>query len=144
MVNLAYNFTLTHVFYTAELLVVEVLKQHCCFKIELFKCLHNLSTNRFSSVQLLSCVQLFVTPWITACQASLSITNSWNLLKFMPIESVMPPSHLILLPPPPPAPNPSQHQGLLQWVNSSHEVAKVLEFQLQHRSLQWTPRSNLL
>ena len=38
--------------------------------------------------------------------------------------------------PSPPAPNPSQHQSLFQWVNSSHEVAKVLEFQLQHHSLQ--------
>ena len=38
-----------------------------------------------------------------------------------------------------PAPNPSQHQGLFQWVNSSHEVAKVSEFQLQHQSVQWTP-----
>ena len=43
-----------------------------------------------------------------------------------------------------PAPNLSQHQGLFQWVNSSHEVAKVLEFQLQHQSFQWTPRTNLL
>ena len=43
---------------------------------------------------------------------------------------------------PSPAPNPSQHQGLLQWVNSSHEVAKVLEFQLQHQSFQWTPRTH--
>ena len=40
----------------------------------------------------------------------------------------------------PPAPNPSQHQGLFQWVNFSHEVAKVLEFQLQHQSFQRTPR----
>ena len=53
------------------------------------------------------------------------------------------PSHP-LLSPFPPAPNPSQHQGLFQWVNSSHEVAKVLEFQLQHQSFQWTPRTNLL
>ena len=44
----------------------------------------------------------------------------------------------------PPAPNPSQHQGLFQWVNSSHEVAKVLELQPQHQSLQWTPRTDLL
>ena len=44
----------------------------------------------------------------------------------------------------PPAPNPSQHQGLFQWVNSSHEVAKVLEFQPQHQSFQWTPRTGLL
>ena len=44
----------------------------------------------------------------------------------------------------PPAPNPSQHQGLFQWVNSSHEVAKILEFQLQHQSFQWTPGIDLL
>ena len=53
------------------------------------------------------------------------------------------PSHP-LLSPSPPAPNPSQHQGLFQWVNSLHEVAKVLEFQLQHQSFQWTPRTDLL
>ena len=46
--------------------------------------------------------------------------------------------------PSPPAPNPSQHQSLLQWVNSSHEVAKVLELQLQHHSFQRNPRVNLL
>ena len=44
----------------------------------------------------------------------------------------------------PPAPNPFQHQGLFQWVNSSHEVAKLLEIQLQHQSFQWTPRTDLL
>ena len=52
------------------------------------------------------------------------------------------PSHP-LSSPSPPAPDPSQHQGLFQWVNSSHEVAKVLEFQLQHQSFQWTPRTYL-
>ena len=98
----------------------------------------------FSSVQLLSCVRLFVTPWIAACQASLSITNSRSSLKLMPIKLVMPLSHLILchpllfLPPIPPS------ISLFQWVNSSHQVAKVLEFQLQHQSFQWTPRTNLL
>ena len=46
--------------------------------------------------------------------------------------------------PSPPAPNPSQHQSLFQWVNSSHEVAKVLEFQLQHQSFQRNPRADLL
>ena len=50
----------------------------------------------FSSVQSLSCVWLFVTPWTVACQASLSITNSRSLLKLMFIESVMLPNHLIL------------------------------------------------
>ena len=51
---------------------------------------------QFSSVQLLSCVCLFVTSWTAAHQASLSITNSWSLLKLMSIESVMPSNHLIL------------------------------------------------
>ena len=50
----------------------------------------------FQLAQLLSCVRLFVIPWITACQASLSITNSQSSLKLMSIESVMPSSHLIL------------------------------------------------
>ena len=50
----------------------------------------------FSSVQSLSYYRLFVTPWTAAHQASLSITNSWSLLKLMSIESVMPSSHLIL------------------------------------------------
>ena len=63
----------------------------------------------FSSVQSLSCVWLFVTPWTAARQATLSITNSWNLLKLMSIESVMLSNHLILchplllLPPIPPS-----------------------------------------
>ena len=61
-------------------------------------------TYQFSSVQSLSRVRLSATPWTAACQASLSITNSRSLLKFMSIESVMPPNHLIfccplLLPP---------------------------------------------
>ena len=62
---------------------------------------------QFSSVQSLSCVWLFVIPWIPACQASLTIINSWRMLKLMSIESVMPSNHLILcrlllLPPIPP------------------------------------------
>ena len=64
---------------------------------------------QFSSVQSLSRVRLFATPWIAARQASLSITNSWSLLKHMSIKLVMPSSHLILycplllLPPIPPS-----------------------------------------
>ena len=53
-------------------------------------------TDQFSSVQSLCCVQLFVTPRIAALQASLSILNSWSLLKPIYIESVMPSNHLIL------------------------------------------------
>ena len=54
---------------------------------------------RVSSVQLLSHVQLFATPWIAASQASLSITNSWSSLRLTSIETAMPSSHLILCPP---------------------------------------------
>ena len=58
-------------------------------------CLANWSV-QFSSVQSISHVRLFVTPWIAACPASLSITNSRSLLKLMSIELVMPPKHLVL------------------------------------------------
>ena len=57
-------------------------------------------------------------------------------------DAIQPPHPLSS--PSPPAPNPSQHQSLFQWVDSSNEVAKVLEFQLQHHSFQWTPRTDLL
>ena len=74
-----------------------------CFN---FNCV---SINSFSSVQSLSCGRLFATPWIAACQTSLSITNSRSSLKLTSIESVMSSSHLILcrplflLPPIPPS-----------------------------------------
>ena len=92
---------------------------------------------RFSSVQPLSRVRLFVTPWTVARQSSLSITNSWSLLKLMSIESVMSFNnlvlcHLLLLPP-------SIFPSIRVFSNessSSHQVAKVLEFQFQHQSFQ--------
>ena len=97
------------------------------------------------SVQLLSHVQPFVTPWITARQGS---PVHHQLLEFTQthvhrVGDAIQPSHP-LLSPSPPAPNPSQHQGLFQWVSSSREVAKVLEFQLQHQSFHWTHRTDLL
>ena len=58
------------------------------------------------------------------------------------VSDAIQPSHP-LSSPSPPASNPSQHQSLFQWVNSSHEVTKVLEFQLQHHSLQRNPRADL-
>ena len=90
-----------------------------------------------SSVQSLSRVRLFVKPWTTACQASLSITNSWSLLKLMSTESVMPSNHLILCCPLlfPPSILPS----IRVFFNESVlciKMAKVLEFQLQHQSFQ--------
>ena len=195
------------------------------------------------SVQSLSCVRLFATPWTAACQASLSITNSQSLLKLMSVESMMPcNNHLILCRPlfllpsvfpsirvfskesllhirwpkywslsfgissaidfvdliafssvqslsrvqlfltsldrsmtgppvhhhllelaqthihwvsdaiqpshplssPSPAFNLSQYQGLFQWVSSSRQVAKLLEFQPQHQSFQWIFRVDFL
>ena len=97
----------------------------------------------FSSVQFSQSVvsDSFVTPWTTARQASLSITNPRSPPKPMCIESVIPSNYLslclslILLPSIFP-----RHEGLFQWVSSSHQVAKVLVFQLQHQSFQWTPR----
>ena len=92
-------------------------------------------------------------------QSSLTLCNPMNcstpglpvhhqLLEFTQthvhrVSDAIQPSHP-LSPPSPPAPNPSQHQDLFQWVNSSHEVAKVLEFQPQHQSFQTTSRTGLL
>ena len=99
---------------------------------------------QFSSVQMLSRVRLFATPWIAAPPASLSITNSWVYSDSCPLSQLChQPSHP-LSSPSPPAPNPSQHQSLFQWINSLHQVAKVLEFQLQHHSFQRNPRADLL
>ena len=94
------------------------------------------------SAQSLSCVWLPAIPWTAASQASLSITNSRNLLKLMSIEAVMPSNYLILSPPSPPTFNLSQHQGLFKWVSSLHQVAKLLKFQPQ--SFQWIFRVDLL
>ena len=88
-------------------------------------------------VHSLRCVQLFVTAWTAALQDSLqSITNSC-LIKHMPIELVMDSVHLILCHPTSPfAFSLSQYQGLYQIFSSLHQVAKVLELQLQHQSFQ--------
>ena len=99
----------------------------------------------FVVVQSLSHVQLFATPWTAAHQSSLSFTISHSLLKFMCIELAMPSSHLmlccslILLPSIFPRP-----WGLFQWVSSSHQMAKELEFQLQRQSFQWIFRVDFL
>ena len=82
------------------------------------------SSVQFNSVQLLSHVQLFATPW------------NW-------VDDVIQPSRSLFLPSPP-ALNLSQHQGLFQWVSSSHQVAKALELQPQHQSFQWVFRVDFL
>ena len=100
---------------------------------------------QFSPVQLLSHVWLFATPWTAARQASLSITNSQSLLQLKLIQLVIPSYHLILCHPllllPSIFPN---IKAFSKWVSSLHQVAKVLEFQLQHQSFQWTLRTDLL
>ena len=83
------------------------------------------------------------TLWPVAHQASLFFTISQSLLKLISIKSGILSNHLILSPSCPSAHNLSQHQGLFQWVSSSHQVAKVLEFQHQHQSFQWTLRTDL-
>ena len=87
------------------------------------------------------CSCLFPTPWTAAHQTSLSFTISWSVLKVMSVESMMPSNHLIFCCPLLFLPSIflSQYQGLLQWANTLHQVAKVMEFQvqLQHQSFHW-------
>ena len=78
--------------------------------------------HNFCQVQSLSCVRLFATPWTAACKASLSITETHVGDAIQPSHSLSSPSRHNF--------NLSQHQGLFQWVSSSHQVAKALEFQL--------------
>ena len=95
---------------------------------------------QFSSVQSLSRVRLFATPWTTACQASMSITNFWSLLKLMSIELVMPSNHLILCRPL--LLLPSIFPSIRVFSNES--VLRIrwsqvleLELELQHPFFQW-------
>ena len=84
-----------------------------------------------------------VTPWAAACQAVYHQLPEFTHTHAHQVGDAIQPSHP-LLSPSPPAPNSSQHQGLFQWVNSSHQVAKVLEYQLQYQSFQWIFRTDFL
>ena len=106
----------------------------------------NTGVGSVSSAQLLSHVRLFATPWIAACQAS--CPSPHQLPEFTQthvhwVDGAIQPSHP-LSSPSFPAFNLSQHQGLFKWVSSPRQVAKVLEFQLQHHSFQWTLRTDIL
>ena len=107
-----------------------------------------LSLGRFSSVQFSSVTQSCLTLGNPMNRSTPGLSVHQQLPEFTQthvhrVSDVIQPSHpLSSLSPP--APNPSQHQSLFQWVSSSHEVAKVLEFQLQHQSFQWTARTDLL
>ena len=98
----------------------------------------------FSSVESLSCVWLFAT--MNRSMPSLHVHHQipeFTQTRVHGVGDAIQPSHP-LSSTSPPAPNRSQHQGLFQWVNSSDEVAKKLEFHHQHQSFQWTPRTDLL
>ena len=99
------------------------------------KCLGKCSwalLNMYQSVQSLSHIWLFTTPVHHQLPESTQTHVHW-------VSDAIQPSHL-LSSPCLPALNLSQHQGPFKWVSSSHQVAKVLEFQLQHQSYQWIPR----
>ena len=107
-----------------------------------------LEINGFVSVQFISVAQLCRTLWDPMNRSTPGLPVHHQLPEFTPthvhwVGDAIQPSYP-LSSPYPPAFNLSQHQGLFQWVNSSHQVAKVLEFQLQHQSFQWTPRTDLL
>ena len=92
-----------------------------------------------SSVQSLSRVWLFATPWTPWSTPGLPVRHQLSEFTETHVHWVsyaIQPSHP-LLSPSPPAFNLSQHQGLFKWVSSSHQVAKVLEIQLQHQPFQW-------
>ena len=99
---------------------------------------------QFSSVQSLSHVRLFATPWIAAHQASLSITNSWSSLRLTSIKSVMPSSHLILgrpfllLPPIPPNIRVFPVSQLFTWGGQSTGVSASASFPPK-KSQDWSP-----
>ena len=98
----------------------------------------------FYPVQSLNHVWLFVTPWIAAHQASLSVTNSQSFLKLTSIKLMMPSNHLNLCRPLLLLFYSFPASGSFQWVSFSHQVAKILKLQLQHQSFQRIFRTDFL
>ena len=99
---LVHNFLMQKIPLEAYIITRQTIRkgEECYWSIDLVFCsfpiLSQLTVFQFSSVQSLSHIRLFVTPWTAARQVSLSITNTWSLLKLMNIESVMPSKHPIL------------------------------------------------
>ena len=94
--------------------------------------LYCLSHHQFSSVQWLSFIWPFVTPWTVACSPPCLSPTSRVYSNSCPLSRWCPPTISSSVIPFSSCPQSSQHQGLFKWVSSSHQVAKVLEFQLQH------------
>ena len=130
--SLKFNFlkSIHHTHYTLEEIYQEYIgfKWNVCIIYEILQ-----NSVEFSH----SVMSNSATPWTAACQASLAITNSQSLLKLMSkwVGDAIQSSHPLSSPSPPTF-NLSQHQGL--------QVAKVLEFQLQHQSFQWIFRTDFL
>ena len=114
-----------------------------CWYVDCFS--STICSVQFSSVQLLSHVQLFVTPWTTAHQASLSITSSWSSPKLMSIESVMPSCPLILCCPLLLLSSIFPSIRVFSSKSALHiSLVKLLGIQLQHQSFQWIFRVDFL
>ena len=99
---------------------------------------------QFSSVLSLNHVGLYTTPWAAAHQASLSITNSQSAPKPCLLSQWCHPTASFSVVPFSSCPQSFPTSGLFQWVSSSHQVAKVVEFQPQHQSFQWILRTDFL
>ena len=98
--------------------------------------------SEFSSVQSLSCVWFFANPWMQHVRPPCPSPTPRVYPNSYPLSWWCHPTISSSVIPSPPALNFPQHQGLFKWVSSSHQVAKVLEFQLQHQCFQWTPRTD--
>ena len=133
----AVNEVTSHIPAPGELLVMVVAQESQC-EMNRWELQSIPGKKAFVIVQFLSHVWLFLTPWTAASQASLSFTTSCSLLKLTSIESVIPSNHLILCCPL--LLLPSIFPSIRVFSNESalsHQVAKVLELQLQHPSFQW-------
>ena len=97
--------------------------------------------HQFSPVQSLSHVQLFVTPWTAAHQASLSISNSWSLLKLMSIASGMPSKHLILCRPLllPPFPASGSFPVSRSFTSGGHSISLILTISTRSKGYDYHP-----
>ena len=102
------------------------------------------SYKTFSSVQSLSRVRVFATPWMEHARLNCPSPTPRLCSNSCPSSQWCHPTTSFSVVSFPPAFNLSQHQGLFQWISSSHQVAKVLEFQLQHQSFQRIFRTDFL
>ena len=137
-----YTHTHTHVLPSCKEVLFSTYAMKCytnLTSIIIFCCSHVINISCYPIVK--SCLTL-VTPWTVARQVSLSSTIFWSFIK--PLGQWCHPTISSSVTPSPSAFHPSQHQGLFQWVRSSHQVAKVLRLQLQHQPFQWIFREDFL